>query len=264
MMPMRVSMDMQDTTLLDQTVERIRELMGHSILDPAARRRAARETFSTRSNEIDLVRKAAKIEGAYSVFKRIIAANNVGDLLDCTAEIRYALVFDGLRFGVKFVPPGAEARPDLLVARDGEMAYVEVRRIRQPDPACIPLAIRPRESGDELLLPYGGEENVRKIEQELRAKFRQILAVSGSRTMIATWCDRDFIEDVDFEEAMRNIRRSPTDPSDGRLIPDGLLFCLFGRFWIDCATGRQLYCEPLRDLTEPFISWRVDLEQSQP
>jgi hypothetical protein len=207
-----------DDSLLDKAIARVRQLMGHAIHDPDTRLNASRETFSDPGEEIRLVQAANRIECSESVLKRIVAAKSVGDLLDCTAEIRYALVFDGLHFNVKFATSGTVAMPDLLVSRDGHSAYVEVRRIRQPDPLCMPAPLRPRDEDDprlaDLLRPYGGEENVRKIEQELRGKFRQVQALKGSNTVIATWSDRDFVEEVDFEEAVRNIRRSPTDADD--------------------------------------------------
>jgi hypothetical protein len=90
-----------------------------------------------------------------------------------------------------------------------------------------------------------------------------VRAVEGSNSIIATWSDRDFVEDVDFEQAMRDIRRSQEDPNDGRQIPDGLLFCIFGRFWMNCGTGQQLYCEPVKELTEPFLTWTAELKQAR-
>ena len=59
------------------------------------------------------------------------------DVLDCTIELRYALVFDARRFKVTFVPPGVEAKPDLLVSRDDNPAYVEVRRIGEISGPCL-------------------------------------------------------------------------------------------------------------------------------
>jgi hypothetical protein len=91
-----------------------------------------------------------------------------------------------------------------------------------------------------------------------------VRAVQGSNTIIATWSDRDPVEELDFREAMGNIRQSPTDPDDGRQIPDGLLFCIFGSFWISCGTGQQLYCEPLHELPEPFRTWVAELELARP
>jgi hypothetical protein len=223
----------------DNAIARIRELFGHA-RDPRT--------------EMRLVQEATKIEGSESVFRRIVKANSVDEVLDCTTEIRYALAFDNRLFKVKFMLPGAEAKPDLLVSRGDDSAYVEIRRIR-PDQRSLPV------SSADVLPQYGGEVDLRKIEQELRGKFRQVLAVSGSNSIIATWSDRDFVEEVDFEQAVRNIRRSPTDPVDGRPIPGNLLFCIFGWSWTDCGTGQQLYCEPLRRLTEPFITWMEELEQ---
>jgi hypothetical protein len=213
-----------------------------------------------------------RIEGSESLFRRIIKATSLSDVLDCTAEIRYALVFAGFRFIVAFVPPRSGAMPDLLVSRNDESAYVEITRIRQPPgPELIraATAFEPHTEDDDLLADfdllqsYGGEEDKVKIEGTLRGKFRQVRAVDGSSSIIATWSDRDFVEEIDFEQAMRNIRRSPIDPDDGRPNPERLLFCVFARFWINCGTGQQLYCEPLRELTEPFLTWMEELQQAR-
>ncbi len=239
--------------------------MGHAIFDPETRRKASRETFSSAGDEVRLVEEASKIRGSGTVFKRIAAAKTVGDLLDCTTEFRYALVFDILHFGVRFVPSGTGVMPDLLVSRDGESAYVEIRRIRPPDPFGMPTHLQ-RPSEDlvkNFFYKCGGDEDVRKIEQELRSKFRQAQAVKGNWTIIATWSDRDFVDEVDFEHAVRNISQSPADPNDRRPIPDGLMFCIFGRFWMNGQTGQQLSCEPVRQLKEPFLKWTAELERSR-
>jgi hypothetical protein len=250
-----------------KAIAQIRRLMGRALLDSDTGRKASRETFSSPGAE-RLVDEAAKIEGSESVFRRVANAKSEDDLVDCTTEIRYALVFDSLRFEVKFLPSGAEEMPDLLVCRDDKSAYVEITRIRPTDPHRLPPALQSRIGDDDLLEdllePYGGEEDVKKIEDQLRGKFRQARAVNGSNSVIATWSDRDFVEEVDFEQAMGNIRRSQNDPDDGRQIPDGLLFCIFGRFWMDCGTGQQLYCEPVKELTEPFLTWTAELERARP
>ncbi len=237
--------------------------MGHALLDPDTRLKASRETFSDPGDEIQALTRAQEIEGSQSLFRRITRAKNVGELLDCTTEIRYALIFLDMQFKVKFILPGTQKRPDLLVSRDGESAYVEVRRIRPPHPQCVPPVMNQHASVEHVLQQYGGDQDVRKIEQELRGKFRQVLAVKESNTIIATWSDRDFVEEVDFQQAVRNIRRSPTDPADGRAIPRGLLFCMFGWFWMESSAGQQVYGEPLRNLSEPFLTWLAELEQAR-
>src|SRR5260370_41657521 len=151
----------------DQAIAQIRRLMGHAVLDQVTSPQAGRETFSSPGAESRLVEAAAKIVGSESVFRRISKANSVGDLLGCTIEIRFALAFDALCFEVEFLPPGKVEGPDLLVSRDGTPAYVEIRRIGQPHPRRLAAVMQSR----------GGEENVKKIEDELRGKFRQVRAV---------------------------------------------------------------------------------------
>lgn len=156
--------------------------------------------------------------------------------------------------------------PDLLVSRDSTPAHVEVRRIR---PADLPREIatfQPRPGEDDLTADlldlYGGEADVKKIEDALRDKFRQA-RIDGT-TIIATWSDRDSVEELDFTEAMGNIRGSPVSRSDRRSIPDGLVFCVFGQFWMRCGTGERLYCEAVRELTEPLLAWITELKQARP
>lgn len=259
---------MSVSALRDKAVAQVRLLMGHALLDPDTRREASRETSSSPGAEIELIQQAERIDGAASVFERITHTKVVGGLLDCMIEIRYALVFVSSNFDVQFLPPQSSAKPDLLVSRDNESAYVEIKRIAAPHPHRLPAALQSRSRSDDrladLLKPYGGDEDAKKIEDELRGKFRQVRAVSGSNSLIATWSDRDFVEEIDFRTAMENIRRSQSDPDDGRRIPDGLLFCIFGSFWMSGKTGQQLYCEQLKNLTEPFLAWAAHLERACP
>jgi hypothetical protein len=65
-----------------------------------------------------------------------------------------------------------------------------------------------------------------------------VRAMKGSKSILATWSDREFVEEVDFEQAVINIRQSSVDPDDGRPIPDGLVFCVFASFWQVCGTSQ--------------------------
>lgn len=165
----------------DQAIAQIRRFMGHPVHDLETRREASRETFSSPGDEMRIADEATKIVGSESVFRRIAKAKNVGDLLDCTVEIRLALMFDALRFEVRFLPPGAVELPDLIVSRDRESVYVEIKRIRPPHPARRPGALKQHEMDSELraglLQPYGGEEDLKKIEDDLRGKLRRWPAV---------------------------------------------------------------------------------------
>jgi len=231
----------------DDAIAQIRQVFGHARRDPSA--------------EVRVVQEAVGIEGSKSVFRRIEKANSVDDVFDCTMEIRYARIFDSRGFQVKFVPPGATATPDLFVSSGVDSAYVEIKRIR-PDGRSLPASTHTLGFLPE---QYGGEEDTRKVEQTLREAFRQVLAVPGSNSIIATWSDRGFVEEIDFEQAVRYILKSPADRNDGRPIPGGLLFCMFGQFWegFGQAGGQQIYCEPLRILREPFLTWVAELQQAR-
>jgi hypothetical protein len=61
--------------------------------------------------------------------------------MDYVAEIRFGLMLAHLRFKTAFEPFG-ERGPDLSISRDGQRAYLEVRRFRSED--------RAEEIGDEL------------------------------------------------------------------------------------------------------------------
>lgn len=231
----------------DDAIAKIRELFGNARRDSG--------------DEVRVVQLAIGIEGSKSVFRRIEKAKCVDDVFDCTMEIRYALVFDSREFKVTFVPPGATATPDLFVSSGGDSAYVEIKRIR-PDGRSLPATTRARGCLPER---YGGEEDTRKVEQTLREAFRQVEAVPGSNSIIATWSDREFVEEIDFHQAVRYILKSPADRNDGRPIPGGLLFCMFGQFLqgFGQAGGQQIYCEPLRILREPFLTWMAELQQAR-
>jgi hypothetical protein len=203
-----------------------------------------------------LIKAAAALKGSESTFERIARAAKAEDMagvLDYFAEIRWGLTFAGLKFDAEFEPCGKEG-PDLLVSRDGQPAYVEVKRLRPSvEDNGPPTGIE----GE--LMPYGNlQRSVRKIEDELVGKFRQVEGGSG---IVAFWSDHTTIEDIDFELAIRNMR---SDNETGvRRVPDGVLFSIFGSDWMSAA-GQQLYCEALRPLSEPFSTWVHELKQARP
>ena len=190
-----------------------------------------------------------------SVFRRISKAKEDEAVFDYLAEIRFGLTFASLEFELKFEPCG-EKGPDLLVSRDGQSAYVEVRRIRtsQVEPT-LPFLDLMDESSEATLAEYGDfERSVKKIEDELSDKFRQ---VGESTSIIACWSDRFSVEEVDFELAIRHLL---IDSQTGaKRIPPGLLFCIFGWDWL-LGGGQKLHCGVLKQLAEPFARWAGDLK----
>jgi hypothetical protein len=76
-----------------------------------------------------LVDIASTFLGSESVFRRISQTKEHEAVFNYLAEIRFGLTFTSLEFELQFEPCG-EKGPDLLVSRNGQSAYVEVRRIR--------------------------------------------------------------------------------------------------------------------------------------
>lgn len=200
-----------------------------------------------------LIKAAAALKGSESTFERIAHATQADGLADYFAEIRWGLTFSGLRFEAEFEPCGKEG-PDLLVSRDSQRAYVEVKRFR-PSPEDN----GPTAGIEGELTPYGDlQRSVKKVEDELAKKFRQVDVGTG---IVAFWSDHAAIEDVDFELAIRNMR---SDNETGvRQVPHGVLFSIFASDWMS-ASGQQLYCEAFRPLSEPFSTWVQELKHASP
>jgi len=71
--------------------------------------------------------------GASGLLRRVASATDKEQLADDLAEVRYALVFAGLQFGVRIEPLGRQG-PALKVSRDNLDACVEVMRFRKVSP----------------------------------------------------------------------------------------------------------------------------------
>ncbi len=160
-----------------------------------------------------------------SVFRRISKAKEDEAVFDYLAEIRFGLTFASLEFELKFEPCG-EKGPDLLVSRDGQSAYVEVRRIRtsQVEPT-LPFLDLMDESSKATLAEYGDfERSVKEIEDELYSQ------------------------------------------TGAKRIPPGLLFCIFGWDWLlgggqklHCGVLKQL-AEPFARWVSDLKGARFSLE----
>ncbi|HXM64509.1 MAG TPA: hypothetical protein VN950_26850 [Terriglobales bacterium] len=205
---------------------------------------------------VDYIKAASSLRGSESVFRRVAQAaraKDVGAILDYFAEIRFGLTFAELQFDTAFEPLG-EKGPDLSVSRNCQSACIEVKRLR------------PRAKGDQLvsrsgdeneLVQYGNPEMaVKKIEDELLAKFRQVKVGIG---IVAFWSDSITFEDIEFELAIRHIQG---DAEKGiHRVPDGLLFSIYASGWTSTA-GQQLYCAALKQVLEPFSIWMEELKKA--
>lgn len=203
---------------------------------------------------IQCIEAAASFRGSESVFRRMARAKGTEAILDYLAEIRFAMIFVGLRFEPEFEPDGKKG-PDLRISRDSRSAQVEVKRFRPsltddgpPYFTGVGVAL------SDPLVPYGNpDKNVKTIADSLAEKLRQL---KTDTTIVAFWSDRS-IEEVEFEVFMRRARE---DCETGALqLPGGLLFSIFGWNW--SVGGQQLYCEAFKVLAEPFATWAEELRK---
>jgi hypothetical protein len=208
-----------------------------------------RRVVSTKTNVlVDQIQAAAHVAGSESIFRRIAQTKDAEQIWDYFAEIEFGLMFKQLRFETCFEPCGAKG-PDMSISRDGQSAYVEVSRFRPGGTAIDEVA--------EELLPYGNPPtDIKKIFDQIIEKFRQLNCGNG---IVALWSDHDDLEELEFESAMKDIRR---DAGMGiREIPDTLLFCVFGSGWFNLRRGQRIYTEIFREVPPPFSSWAEDLRR---
>ncbi len=218
--------------LLQKTVERIRRM--------ASLRARKCDYF------IKLVYRAADIEGVESVSQRINQRDD--DMaLDHLMEIKYGVLFKDLGFHARFEPTGSKG-PDLMVERDGLLAFVEVKRYRQREGEHIPESDGPHGTLEQ----YGNPLHAQlRIADDLMSKLRQIEPRNGvEHGILAVWCDREFFEDVEFECAIRQI--SPEAEKKG------LRFCIFGSDYVNLGRQQRFYCEPI-GLPATLNRWMDDL-----
>lgn len=195
--------------------------------------------------------KAYKINKSNRVFQRIASAKDKEQLVDCLAELRFALIFSGLGFEVEFEPAGNRG-PDLGIKRDNENVVVEIMRLRKINSGLSLLNL----DDENFILPEYGNipRDIRKAFDKILTKFRQ---VENRKGIIAIWNDDEELEEIEVEAAAYDIR---TDVKEGLLtIPDGLLFTLYGSKWIG---NKQLYCFPFQNLEQPYETWKTELEQA--
>lgn len=195
--------------------------------------------------------RTQEITKANRVFQRIVSAKDKEQLLDYLAEIRYALLFLGFGFEVEFEPAGNRGA-DLGISRDGEKAVVEIMRFRKINSGLPLLNLE----DENLVLPEYGNipRDVRKAFDKILAKFRQI---ENQKGIIAIWNDDEELEELETEAAVYDIRN---DVKKGLLvIPNGLLFALYGSKWIG---NQQLYCFSFQDLEQPFETWKTEIEKA--
>jgi len=205
-----------------------------------------RQIFPAQSGVlVDHIRAAARLGRSDSICRRIAQAKNTEQILDYVAEGRFGLLFAHLRFETGFEPLGLKG-PDLSISRDGQSAYVEVKRFRSGD--------RVQEIGDELTAYGNPAKDIKKVLDGIIDKFKQLDCGYG---VVALWSDHDDLEELEFEFAMKDIA---LDSGTGiQELPDTLLFCVYAPAWR--RVGQRIYVEPFKKLSEPYLIWVDDLRR---
>jgi hypothetical protein len=181
-------------------------------------------------------------------FHSLATAPDKDALLDHLATLRYGLIFRGLGFLPSFEPTGSEG-PDLLIARDGTSATVEVTRFRAVNPGPPLLSEKECLKGEWLLEPYGNQvRDVAKSIRKVREKFRQAIA---PHAIIAVWNDDAALEELEIRMAIRDLQKDPR-------LPTGLELVVYGSQWV----GRsQLYSFSMKpNLNASIERWARQIE----
>lgn len=190
-----------------------------------------------------LMQVTAGWPGREAFLHHVLTASDQDVFLDYLAELRYALVFRGLGFSVRFEPCGATG-PDLEVMRDGRAAMVEVAKFRSRNPG-------PPLRDPDILEEYGNpERDIAKSIAKVRHKFNQ---ARGDLYVVAIWNGDDDLEELEMQFAVQRLALRSECPLS-------LQFVLYGSPWV----GRQqLHCFRTSSmLADPLSAWKSDLGQT--
>src|SRR5207249_11182113 len=153
-----------------------------------------RQNFTAQTGVlVDHIRAAARLGRSELMYRRIAQTKSTEQILDYFAEVRFGLLFAHLRFEAVFEPLGVKG-PDLSISRDGQSAYVEVKRFRPGD--------RVEEIGDELT-PYGNSaKDISKVLDGMIDKFKQLDCGNG---VVACRRDHEDLEEIEHEVAIKYV-----------------------------------------------------------
>lgn len=223
--------------MIDQALEKTEQFLGEHVA----------------SAYVSYYRRLQTMSGAERIFKRITESTHEEKVLDYLAEVHYALAFAGLGFDVVIEPYGNKGA-DFLIKRESNWITVEVTRFRKVHPGPPMLDVS---KGIGVLPEYGNiKRDIRKAIRKIYKKFSQI---GEEKAFIAIWNDDEDMEEVEVEEAVRDLQRDDS-------LPEDLLFILYGSKWVGPArtglgTNQQFYCYPFHPLIErEYRVLQIELE----
>lgn len=201
---------------------------------------------------IPYLERAREWRHADALFNKLKSAPRIERLNDYLAEMKFGILFEDLGFQTEIVPENDGPTPDLLVARDGQRAFVEVkhfRRVPEGTPEAEKIYIN-----QAFFKKFGSpERDVMKALLRIRDKYRQVRGREPG--IIALWNDDEEIEAIEVGEAVAALVRND------RNIPRNLLFVLFGSAWVNPGSEQFLHCYPFgSDGAKAYGRWMRELE----
>ena len=208
---------------------------------------------------VELLPAIQTIKNIRTKLRLIENAPDFEQLCDYLCELRYALIFKYVGFGVEAEPLGGEG-PDFSIERESVNIMLECTRFRHvyPGPAELDSNDFSQQDGE-----YGDiKRDTEKAFSKIIGKFKQINAYDS---IIAIWNNEGDLEELEVANAISYIK---SDSAAGRLpVPQGLLAVVYGSGWQGVGTGKQVYCFELTEPQPPISHWfwelrNVDIENA--
>jgi len=212
-------------------------------------------------NEVPAWRRCFEViqsmHGANRKLSAIANEQDVEQLMDTLAEVKYAVIFAQLGFQVEIEPLAneqkASSNPDLRITRDGCSSIVEIRRRRPPGPFSPGQRLQrlPDEIPQTYEFPSYGDriKDMQKILTEIENKFRQ----AGTEGIIAIWNTNDELTPQEVETAVHELKLYSSHSQKSSFV------LLRG------DPGERFSCFKLRDRLAPHREqWMNELKQVVP
>ncbi|MBN2028268.1 MAG: hypothetical protein JW854_16075 [Actinobacteria bacterium] len=198
--------------------------------------------------------RVKNVPNARQVYAHIASARDKETIEDYLAEIHYALIFNSLGFGISFEPKGAKG-PDLEIARDGNCALVEVKRIRDINTWVEEVSIH---DNDPRLLPELKEDTLKAIKKIYDKVVDSLDQLGDNTSIVAIW-NNEGVDDINVEQAFNDIN---DDMMNGKTSHSNKLqFGLFGSLTYYPRPDKRFFCfQASEPLESPFNSWIKDIE----